>query len=1709
MPVNPGFEEVTHGIPTGWSLFTPNQGYEQVTEQVYEGNYSVKITNLNLSAGLRSSRIPVTPEVVYEASVMSYNVDTNSDLYLEFWDASNRRITPVSTKMNGTREQWEPSVIRQAAPANAVTASLLIYLSSANLGTTYYDAASFRIAPEAPEEGGFDHVILSTSKTLHQLGDVGQLDWYGLRSDGTLLPDDAVTHVVYESLNPDVIQTNAVSGQFEALAIGDADIKVTVTSGQVTKHDLVTFRVDDFSGPLTSSKTKSTYYTDEKRAHAAANIAAYDWARAQRDAAVANAAPYAALSDDQLWSLVTTQSVSRSLGIAQRYKLRVKPSPDPDDVGLSNYGNYPWKIDVINQPWKLQSPVTGKYFPTNDFASFYESGIDEYGAFNYKLALENGQDFLKPEDDPSSTWAVDDGWGWIDENGDVWTFIAYYNHWGIWYQGFIQKALDSLRDAYLFTGDEEYAYKGLVLLDRVADVYPDLDVTAFPWHLGFDNGDPGIHTSQGKAVNDIWETGIAKSLLFAYDAFFPAMETLEARLAAFLSDKSDTYHMANPKASKEAIRKNIEDNIVRIIYPGMQQSQIRGNMGMHQSALALAAVVLDEEGTSKEWLDFVFQTGDLVRIPDSNAEYGRRYEVTGGDMSRLLVNEVDRDGMGNEAAPGYNALWLNTFMQAAEILDGYERYPEYDLFQNVKFQQMFSAFYPLTTLGRYTPSIGDSGFLGSPGVVGNIQHDIMAFERWGNPLHAQLIYLKNGNNTGGIHGSIFSANPEQISGDIEAVIEEHGMLQLDSTLMSGYGLAVLRDGSPSMNANQHVYDFQQLPILSANRGTRYLPNYEALLFQNTSGEGASITFEFDVPSTGTFEVRLLPNKAPSYGRYRYAIDGQWLGTYDFYGGSAPQEFSTLATLALEEGAHTLTFEYEGQSDGSTGYYAAFKKLDLIPEGEEEAPEQEDTQRDIWMYFGRNGGHGHKDSLNLGLHAFGMDLAPDLGYPDVTGSDPKRMEWTENTIAHNTVVVDKSKQGASVVGIPHHFDDSADVKLIDVEVPHAYSQTDMYRRTTSMIRVDEEHSYAVDFFRIEGGSHHAFSFHSADSTVTTEGLELVPQTDQEGRYVGTLAGPDVPYGQKEPGSGTGSGYRGSGFHYLYDVDRASPGGPFSVEWKVKDTWNIHPEDPDARLRLTMLNEVDEVALASGEPPQNNARSPEDLRFMVASRSGTNLQSTFVSVLEPYRYERFISGIEGLAVKRDGQVVTDGSAQAVKVTLADGREDYIVYALDREAEYTIDDRFTFSGFFGVYREQDGEGQLAYVQDGTYLGEVGEPAVIDESLGHMEGTVQDFTRELSVQNELIVYADLQQVNPEELVGRAIHIETDRIRNGVYEIKGIEPLGNQQYRLDIGSSTLIRGYQDAHDFDQGFAYDIAPQASFRIPLSYSVLPDDSNGGEAEEIRVSGIQAEAPAGTAGQLTVERIDLHGIREDATAWAEYVSTDPTVADVLPGGIILYKHAGATVIQATYGAAVSEPLEVRVTGTAVSDSQPGKPGLSDNNGHDHGLKDGNYTVTMNLWYGSNGTVYRLYENDRHIYTRLLADSSPAAQQVGVEVAGKTNGEYVYRAELINHHGSTWSDPLTVAVTDAHPGKPVLSHDNRDRDESYIITMNLWWGTNALEYRLYENGLLIDSQPLTANTPNPQRSVTALSGQNTGVYEYQAELINEAGSSWSDKIFVEVNE
>ena len=89
----------------------------------------------------------------------------------------------------------------------------------------------------------------------------------------------------------------------------------------------------------------------------------------------------------------------------------------------------------------------------------------------------------------------------------------------------------------------------------------------------------------------------------------------------------------------------------------------------------------------------------------------------------------------------------------------------------------------------------------------------------------------------------------------------------------------------------------------------------------------------------------------------------------------------------------------------------------------------------------------------------------------------------------------------------------------------------------------------------------------------------------------------------------------------------------------------------------------------------------------------------------------------------------------------------------------------------------------------------------------------------------------------------------------------------------------------------------------------------------------------------------------------------------------------------GNTAGESYKFQITdGAVLAAGKPGQAALSTNSGYAAGLSDSNYTVIMNLWWGNNGTSYKLYENGLLIDSQSLKDVSPSAQTAGTELPGK---------------------------------------------------------------------------------------------------------------------------
>ncbi|RAV09739.1 S-layer homology domain-containing protein [Paenibacillus contaminans] len=149
VPADPNlnFELVTDGKPTRWVPWGNPDNARSVTDRVYEGQYSLKVSNpvYGTSSGMTSPALPVEPGKEYRSSVMAFSEPGSfSEMYVQFYDKAGTRIEP-DVRIGGTYKtgSWEQIVIDAIAPANAVTAKLLMYMNTSNVGSVHFDKVEF------------------------------------------------------------------------------------------------------------------------------------------------------------------------------------------------------------------------------------------------------------------------------------------------------------------------------------------------------------------------------------------------------------------------------------------------------------------------------------------------------------------------------------------------------------------------------------------------------------------------------------------------------------------------------------------------------------------------------------------------------------------------------------------------------------------------------------------------------------------------------------------------------------------------------------------------------------------------------------------------------------------------------------------------------------------------------------------------------------------------------------------------------------------------------------------------------------------------------------------------------------------------------------------------------------------------------------------------------------------------------------------------------------------------------------------------------------------------------------------------------------------------------------------------------------------------------------------------------------------------------
>ena len=1130
-------------------------------------------------------------------------------------------------------------------------------------------------------------------------------------------PEKLEMTCTYESITPDIVSVDE-NGYVHHVSNGTGRVKVTAEIyGE--KYETV-FEV--VSG---TQKTEPTIYTNKMRETALSNAKKYDWAKSLVEKTTKEADKYVE-NLDFIYDHYPPEGIPRSQHIAmkdtpQEMQWRC-PHPECLTDVKNKHGYYAWVVDPLARPWKVQCPECKRLFPSNDFESFYKLGILEDGTFSREKAIEENDKLVASGhpgylvnitySDMPDDWMVDAGFGWSETEGyagykytDRICPIAYYTHWlfnmnGVDKRSLFTKAIMTLRDAYLYTGEEKYGVAGAIILDRFADMWPQYDFQKVS--IGYlSNHGTGYN---GKAVGNNSGKEVMAEVIRGVDAFFPMAGN--PKVVSYLSQKAEELGLENKKLTGDMIRENWDNGILRESFENLKGAKIYGhNGGGAQIALA-AGIALDCEKETREFIEWAgineALTVESVTCPIFGISHGARVANAGGNLYSTFYEVIDRDGLGFAVSVSYNQQRYEYAMNNADLMANYGYESDLNIVELPKFVKMFT-WLPKFTFGNgYTIANGDGGSYAGTFEVTAPEQFLKAYSYTKAPELAQIYYKWMNGDLSNTYINMF-IDPSELVGEIENVIKTYGEYELHSENLAGYGLSTLRGGE---------------------------------LIKGAGG--------------------------------RNNIDNRY---------------------------------------------------------------------DTWMYYGATtNSHAHYDALQLGLDAYGFNFTPDLGYPEAATVNPNRTQWIKASISHNLVLVDNDSQNGIDGAEPLHFDDSGTVKLFDAEAADAYDATDIYRRTAVTVAASEKDAYTVDFFRVKGGKSHVYSFHTqSDAGFTSEDFKFIPQVDENGKYVGTLASPEVERGaDPAPGMSESKDYETMyprGYTWLTDVNRADEikSGIFSVNFKQTD-FNKQVEDSKGlNLKYTAVNEwiPTELAIANGLPPQksNNAAVTGIDYMLITRESEEDMDTLFTSVLQPYKGEEYIASIENADVRiKSGRETADDEVKAIKLNLTNGNTDYVVYATNKNVTYTISDNgkdiFDFSGFVGVYRENEAKQNIySYVHDGSLCGSASGTA-------SYSGSVLDFTRTPEHKNEIKVKVN-GTADASLLVDKQIIINNEKVENAAYTIKSAVADGNV-VTLDIGDITLIDGLVDYTDISKGYTYNIAVGEKFTIPLTYT---DDARP-EFDEVR-------------------------------------------------------------------------------------------------------------------------------------------------------------------------------------------------------------------------------------------------------------------------------------
>ncbi|MBL8850844.1 MAG: heparinase II/III family protein, partial [Planctomycetaceae bacterium] len=346
------------------------------------------------------------------------------------------------------------------------------------------------------------------------------------------------------------------------------------------------------------------------------------------------------------------------------------------------------------------------------------------------------------------------------------------------------------------------------------------------------------------------------------------------------------------------------------------------------------------------------------------------------------------------------------------------------------------------------------------------------------------------------------------------------------------------------------------------------------------------------------------------------------------------------------------------------------------------------QAQFHLHFSGAYGHHHADNLSLALFAHGDELLPDIGY-----THSRLRSWASSTLGHNTVLIDELEQyttgdkGPSDGRLLAWETTRPTVQWMEAAAERAYpGLAEVYRRAVMMVDCGGGDRYAVDLFRVEGGSQHDYVLHGSADHDSTAAVN-VPLTPT-GAHL--LPGVEVRFPRDELDRGDAGGRN---MHYGY-VQNVASGG-------VTDGVMVTFQTADAS-RPTLRTHFPGLAGSTvhlGDAPSVRRADENNLlldrfRMPVFLLRSHRPSTVFAAVHEPFVRRGFIE-----QVAMEQPVAAAGDAVALSVR-HHGVTDHIVHRTAVGTEPLMVGKLQTDGEVAFVRERDGAPEQMALWGGTEL-------------------------------------------------------------------------------------------------------------------------------------------------------------------------------------------------------------------------------------------------------------------------------------------------------------------------------------------------------------------------------------------------------------------------